>query len=78
MGKNLKRIYQNDTNGGYCIEEVAKLFSDIYTFSETNFFYDEETKEVYHKETLSSELSIYKSKTGKVYRFDSTKMIESD
>lgn len=78
MGKKLKRIYRNDINGGYCIEEVTKLFSDIYSFSATNFFYDEETKEVYYKEPLSSELTLYKNKNGKVYRFDSTRMIESD
>ena len=78
MGKKLKRIYRNDINGGYCIEEVTKLFSDIYPFSETNFFYDEETKEVYYKEKLTSELTPYKNKNGKGYRFDSTRMIESD
>lgn len=78
MAENFKRIYQNTENGGYCIEEVAKSFSDMYYFKETEYVYDKNTKFVFLMPTASSVPILHKSKNGKHYKFDSMVMIEVD
>lgn len=78
MGEKLKRIYQNCENGGYCIEEVAKSFFDMYPFSQTEYVYDIDTKYVYYMPTASSTPVLHKSPNGKYYKFTSIVMVEVD
>lgn len=77
MGK-LKPIYQNNENGGYCVEEVAKNFSDMYPFKKTEYLYDEVTKYVYCTSAESSTPNLFKSKNGKNYKFNSSFFVEVD